>query len=158
MRKPVKIAVLAGVGAVLVAGASSAAAVAAPDDQRTTRAAAATATADTTTSTSPEPVTRSSDRATGATEIDYADAEAAARKAVPGSRVTEIDRDVEDGLLVWEVELTRNGVEYEVDVDAHDGRIVKVENDRHDDDGRHDDHDHDHDDDHGDHGHDGDDD
>lgn len=145
MRKPVKIAVLAGVGAVLVAGASGAAAVAATDDQPSTRAA--TATADTRTSTSAQPVTRSGDRATAG--VDRADAEAAARKAVPGGRVTETDRDRENGRLVWEVDLTKNGDEYEVDVDAHTGTVVKVDHDRHDDGGRHDDHD-----DHDDHGHD----
>ncbi|MEV0734054.1 PepSY domain-containing protein [Polymorphospora sp. NPDC050346] len=62
-----------------------------------------------------------------------------------GGTVEEVDRDREHGRPVWEVEIYKGQVEYEVDVDRETGEIVKFEQD--DDDDDHDDDDHDDDDD-----------
>lgn len=45
---------------------------------------------------------------------------------VPGSTVESIELDVEQGREVYEVELrAENGVEHDVIIDAHDGRVIR---------------------------------
>lgn len=60
------------------------------------------------------------------TEVQARDA---ALAALEGATVTEADLDDEDGFLVYEVELLKDGTEYEVTVDAGDGRVLCTERD-----------------------------
>lgn len=53
-----------------------------------------------------------------------------AQARVPGARVTESGLDRENGVLIWEVDLVKNNVEYEVDVDATTAAIRKVDRER----------------------------
>lgn len=64
-------------------------------------------------------------KATPAVSRDRAVKIAVAR--VPGSHATESDLDRENGVLIWEVDLLRANVEYEVDVDATTGAVRKVD-------------------------------
>jgi hypothetical protein len=55
-----------------------------------------------------------------------------------GGTVHEIEREVEHGRLEWKVEITgRDGITYDVRVDAVTGDFVRVEQDDRDDRGRH---------------------
>ncbi|MEV7231774.1 PepSY domain-containing protein [Polymorphospora sp. NPDC051019] len=97
---------------------------------------------------SPAP-TQSSPTGGPASGVDAISAERAKEIAlgrVGGGTVEEVDRDREHGRPVWEVEIYKGQVEYEVDVDRETGEIVKFEQDD-DDDDDHDDDDHDDDDD-----------
>ncbi len=58
-----------------------------------------------------------------------ADARAAALRAVPGATVTDLDLDEEDGYLVYEVDLWRDGVEFDVTIDAGSGEVLCTEQD-----------------------------
>jgi len=73
---------------------------------------------------------------------------AAAQKAVPGFTATKVEREVEDGVVVYDVAGTAKGMSYEVEVTA-DGKVLEIEEeddgDEHEDDD--DDEDHDEDDD-----------
>ena len=51
-----------------------------------------------------------------------------------GGEVTEVERELEHGRPVWDVELVRDGVEYEVDVDRETGEVLRFEADGRDDD------------------------
>ncbi len=44
-------------------------------------------------------------------------------------RITDLDLDRDDGYLLYEVDVVVNGDEYELDIDATNGEIVKVEKD-----------------------------
>ena len=44
---------------------------------------------------------------------------------------TEIDKDRDDGRLVWEIEFIRGGIKYEADVDVRTGRITEARTHRH---------------------------
>jgi uncharacterized membrane protein YkoI len=71
-----------------------------------------------------------------------------ALQRVPGARVTEIERESDHGTDVWEIELVRTGISYDVVVDTSTGAVHNVQVDQ-DGDRDHDfDHDqhHDHDD------------
>jgi hypothetical protein len=57
----------------------------------------------------------------------------AARAAVPGIVIEEAEREVENGVLVYELEGTANGKEYEIEVSA-DGKVLEIEEDDEDDD------------------------
>ena len=57
------------------------------------------------------------------------DARAAALRAVPGATVTDLDLDDEDGYLVYEADLWRDGVELDVTVDAGSGEVLCTEQD-----------------------------
>ncbi len=70
----------------------------------------------------------------------------AAMDAVPGLVLEEAEKETENGIVVYSLEGTANGKEYEVEVSAA-GKVLEIEEDDDDDD---DDHDDDHDDD-GDH-------
>ncbi len=48
----------------------------------------------------------------------------------PGARLLEAELEEEDGLYVYEIELiTVDGVAREIELDAHDGRVLKDEED-----------------------------
>lgn len=57
------------------------------------------------------------------------DARAAAIRAVAGATVTDVDLDEEDGYLVYEVDLWRDGVEFDVTIDAGSGEVLCTEED-----------------------------
>ena len=58
--------------------------------------------------------------------ISQAQAIKIAEEAVNG-KMTEIDKDQDDGLLQYEVELRTDRGKAEVDVDASTGKVLKVE-------------------------------
>ncbi len=84
------------------------------------------------------------DRRTAA--ISRASAERIALRQVPGSRVREAELEREHGRLIWDVELLKNRIGYEVEISSG-GKVLKVE--RRSDDHRGRDRNHDRDDDHG---------
>ncbi|MBQ1027519.1 PepSY domain-containing protein [Micromonospora sp. C95] len=51
-----------------------------------------------------------------------------------GGRITETDRDDENGRAVWEIEIVNGATEHEIDVDRQSGEIVKAEQEPVDDD------------------------
>lgn len=55
------------------------------------------------------------------------DARAAALGALSGATVTDVDLDDEDGFLVYEVDLWRDGTEFEVTIDAGSGEVLCTE-------------------------------
>lgn len=55
------------------------------------------------------------------------DAREAARRAVPGATITDLDLEEEDGTLVFEADLWRDGVEFEVTIDAGTGEVLCTE-------------------------------
>ncbi len=57
------------------------------------------------------------------------DARATATRAVAGATVTDVDLDEEDGFLVYEIDLWRDGSEFDVTVDAGSGAVLCVEQD-----------------------------
>ena len=57
--------------------------------------------------------------------ISIAEAERIALRVFPGTSVKSIEREMESGILVYEVDLNdASGAEYEVVLDAADGRII----------------------------------
>ena len=58
--------------------------------------------------------------------ISQADATAIAEKAVNG-KVVEIEKDEDDGLIKYEVELKTDRGEAEVEIDASTGKVLEVE-------------------------------
>jgi uncharacterized membrane protein YkoI len=61
--------------------------------------------------------------------ITEEEAREAALATLSAATVTEIELDEEDGYLVYEVELLREGVEHEVVVDAGSGAVLCTERD-----------------------------
>lgn len=57
----------------------------------------------------------------------------AGEKAVPGIVFTRVERELEGGVWVYDMEGTANGVEYEVEVTA-DGKVLEIEKEGQDDD------------------------
>ena len=57
----------------------------------------------------------------------------AANKAVPGGEIAEVEKEVEDGQVIYDVEKVVDGVEYEIEVTA-DGVVKEVETDDEEDD------------------------
>lgn len=57
----------------------------------------------------------------------------AAEAAVPGIVFSEAERETENGVVVYDLEGTANGVEYEVEV-SEDGEVLEVEIENDDDD------------------------
>lgn len=55
------------------------------------------------------------------------DAKAAALKKVPSATVIEIEKDYDDGVLVYEVELIKSGKEYNLEYRASDGKLMKYD-------------------------------
>ncbi|RIV36827.1 PepSY domain-containing protein [Micromonospora radicis] len=88
------------------------------------------------------------DSGTPAAGADAVSAERAGELALAhvggGGRITEIDRDRENGRPVWEVEIVKGDTEHEIDIDRETGAVVKaeqepVDHDDDDDDDRYDD-------------------
>lgn len=52
-----------------------------------------------------------------------------ARQQVPRAKVEDVELETEHGRLVWDVELTANGTEYKIDVDAKTGEVLRVRQD-----------------------------
>ena len=50
----------------------------------------------------------------------------AAHSAVPGGEVTAVEKEVEDGVVIYEVEKVVDGIEYEIEV-AADGTVKEIE-------------------------------
>jgi hypothetical protein len=50
----------------------------------------------------------------------------AANNAVPDGQITGVEKEVEGGQIIYEVEKVANGVEYDIDVTA-DGVVMEVE-------------------------------
>ncbi len=112
MRKPIRVALLAGTaGAIAIGGTTAAFALQgnSHDNQATTS---------TTSTVSPR-----SER------VSEQQARQIAQQLVRGGQVTEIKLEHEHGRLVWEVDLTRQHHEYEVTVDAVTGKIISVHHD-----------------------------
>jgi len=57
-----------------------------------------------------------------------ADVVRAAEKAVPGIVLTRAEREVEDGVVVYDLEGTAQGTPYEVEVTAQ-GKVLEIEED-----------------------------
>ncbi|WP_016699911.1 PepSY domain-containing protein [Actinoalloteichus spitiensis] len=66
-------------------------------------------------------------------KISYEEAERIALERVPGARVTEVELDEDDGRYEWEIELRKDRMEYDIDIDAVTGDIIGYEEDRDDD-------------------------
>ncbi|WP_172369101.1 PepSY domain-containing protein [Sporosarcina jiandibaonis] len=61
--------------------------------------------------------------------ISIEDAMSIARSQILGE-ITKIELDTENGRLVYDVEITtRQGIEYEMEIDAQTGRITKLRRD-----------------------------
>ena len=61
--------------------------------------------------------------------ISIEDAISIAMSQIPGE-VTKIELDTENGRLVYEVDIiTRQGIEYDMEIDAESGRITKLKRD-----------------------------
>ncbi len=57
---------------------------------------------------------------------------AAANSAVSGGQIPEVEREVEDGVVIYDVDKVVDGVEYEIEVTA-DGTVQEVEKEGEDD-------------------------
>jgi uncharacterized membrane protein YkoI len=118
MRKPIRIAVLAGTAGAIVA-ASTAAAVATQNDGQPTQA---TTTAD----KAPAVPKGAEDSAPAqaAGKVTAAQARQIAVQRVPGAMVTETDFDHEHGTAVWEIDVTKRNRHYEIHIDAATGKVL----------------------------------
>lgn len=62
--------------------------------------------------------------------ITLQDAERIALQHFPGATVESVERDVKQGVAVYEVELRDDrGVEHEMIIDASDGRVIRTQED-----------------------------
>ena len=109
------------------------------DDEQTTSAAPQTATQTSTVTEEPAPAPTDSaddERQDGAAErrASRKRAVAIARKRTRGGRVTDVERGDDGGREVWEVEIERGAVDYDVTVAVRDGKILEVDRDNDDDD------------------------
>ncbi|MFC1714663.1 hypothetical protein ACFL6S_13430 [Candidatus Poribacteria bacterium] len=57
---------------------------------------------------------------------------AAANSAVSGGQVTAVEKEVEDGVVIYDVEKVVDGVEYDIEVTA-DGKVQEIEKEGEDD-------------------------
>ncbi len=76
---------------------------------------------------SPTPVVSAPANARPQAAPSHASALQAVRSRFPDALIHEVELENEAGLLVYEVELTSAGKAYEVDVDATNARLLKVE-------------------------------
>lgn len=124
MRRSIRMALIGGTAAVLVAGGSTAAAFAATHDDHDSHDGRTSASS-------------------AAVKVSKSQAEATATQRYPGARVTETEMEDGHGRQVWEVDLVKHHREYEVTVDATTGKVVTAHQDINGDHGRHaDDNDH----------------
>jgi uncharacterized membrane protein YkoI len=62
--------------------------------------------------------------------ISIEDAMSIAMSQIPGE-ILKVELDTENGKLIYEVDVvTRQGIEYELEIDAQTGRITKIKRDR----------------------------
>ena len=82
-------------------------------------------------STSMQPVSPSSPVSQSSpAKISFEEAERIALKAVPGSKIVSIEREVEWRRVVYEVEvLDQQATEWEIVIDGSDGSILDMEHD-----------------------------
>lgn len=76
----------------------------------------------------------STESRSGGAEISADRAVEIALNRTGGGRVDEVEREWEHGRPVWEVEIVRDGVEYELKIDRTNGDVVKAEQESADDD------------------------
>ena len=119
MRKPIRIAVLAGTAGVIVA-AGTAAAFAFQGDSQPTQA--------TTTAYNPAAAPKAAEHspapAQAAGKVTAAQARQIALHRAGGGMVTETDFDHEHGKAVWEVDVTTQQRHYEFHIDAATGKVL----------------------------------
>lgn len=113
MRKPIRIALMAGTAGVIAAGGVTAALAVQGNSQQTLKAAYSTSS-----TVAPTPG-----------QVSAQQARQTAQQRVPGARITETERDREHGRVVWEVDLTRQHQEWEVTIDAAAGTVISVHHD-----------------------------
>ena len=68
-----------------------------------------------------------------ASVITVDEAKAIMQEKVPGATVIKIELDNDDGILVYEGELVKGNMEYDIDVNANTGKIISFESDYDDD-------------------------
>lgn len=66
--------------------------------------------------------------------IMFDEAEAIALEETGGGIVQQLERDQDDGVELYEVEIEKEGHEYELDIAADSGKVIRAENERSDDD------------------------
>ena len=115
MRKPIRIALMAGTAGVIAAAGTTAAFAVQGNSQQTPN------------STSYSTSVTAAHAAPGT--VSAQQARQIAQQRVPGARVTETERDREHGRAVWEVDLTRPHHEWEVTIDAATGKVISVHHD-----------------------------
>lgn len=62
-----------------------------------------------------------------ATTITWEQAKKIALEKVPGGKTTKLELDRENGRMVYEIEVVKNGVEYDFEIDATTGKIIKYD-------------------------------
>jgi len=67
------------------------------------------------------------------TIITEAQAKAIMQQKVPGATIVKIELDRDDGILMYEGELVKGNMEYDIDVNANTGKIISFESDYDDD-------------------------
>lgn len=65
--------------------------------------------------------------AAGQASISYEEAKQIALEKVPGAQLKKLELDYDDGLLIYEGELWKDRMEYEFEIDATTGKILKWE-------------------------------
>ncbi|OLF12900.1 hypothetical protein BLA60_06490 [Actinophytocola xinjiangensis] len=143
--------IVAAAAGVLVVSAGSAIALAANDRsvnaadslalQPTVTSSTTTSTTGDTSSTSTSPTSSSSSSSVtpAGPGLGPDDAVALVQKRLGGGQVHEVEREHEHGRLEWKVEITKDGVTYDIRVDASSGEVTRVETDDDDSDDRDDD-------------------
>jgi uncharacterized membrane protein YkoI len=122
MRKPIRIAVLAGTAGVIVAGGTAAAFAFQGDSQPTQ----ATTTAYNPAPAAPKAAETSPAPAKAAGKVTAAQARQIALHRAGGGWVTETDFDHEHGTAVWEVDVTTQQRHYEFHIDAATGKVLSL--------------------------------
>ncbi|MEO3859208.1 PepSY domain-containing protein [Acrocarpospora sp. B8E8] len=68
--------------------------------------------------------------ATAQADITRAKAIKIAKKAVPGGRVTDVEREYEHGYRTWKIELQKGRWEYDLYIAIKTGKVIKMKIDR----------------------------
>ncbi|MEU8656411.1 PepSY domain-containing protein [Actinoplanes philippinensis] len=99
------------------------------DDIRPPASASPSPTADDSLDPSPSPSSSSPDDSSsssaGGTAVTASQAELIAIRAAGGGRVESVEREIEHGRLVWDVDVIVDGVEHDIDVDAATGEVTR---------------------------------
>ncbi|HEU4425899.1 MAG TPA: PepSY domain-containing protein [Pilimelia sp.] len=127
MRKAVLAAAVAaaalGVGSVSYA-------VTDPDPRRPAGLATASPSGDAVPDDSPTAETSLGPASGGPAAIHVEHAKALAEQAAGGGRAAKVELEWEHGRLVWSIEVLRGSAEYDIDVDAENGQVVRFRQDR----------------------------